>query len=299
MKEKVKINGVVYEIDNIRYMRRNLLYIWFDESVNVPEFTEDMFIEPIELLTRGGDVSGVIEGFTTIYSMKPHSIVLSNDGTIFIEPVIDDGQPIVENNSIDENPPTIDIPKLRDEKISEIKSVCDTYITDGVDVEVEDGYQHFSYTLEDQTNIKDAFDLAVQTGLGVPYHCDGQGCKLYSADDIVKIFVAEKINLTYHTTYFNQLRQYIMTLEDADAIRAIYYGIELPEPYLTNLNQMMDQARLVVNTLLASLQPQESETVEEMNTEKTAEEVATDEVITEEGTEASPTPTEEVGLVDN
>ena len=52
-----------------------------------------------------------------------------------------------------------------------------------------------------------------------------------------------------------------MTLEDADDILAIYYGIELPEPYLTNLNEMMDQAHLVVNTLLSSLNQSPTEEV--------------------------------------
>ena len=262
MKEKVKINGVVYEINNIRYKKSNLLEIWFDENVNVVEFTEDMFAKPIELLTRGDDVASVIEGFKTIYSVKQHLISLSNDGTTFINPVIEDDQPIIENDPMDgQEPPVVDIFKLRDEKISEMRYACDANITNGVDVEVEGGFQHFSYTLEDQTNIKDAFDMAMQTGLAVPYHCDGQGCKLYSTADIVKIFVAEKSNLTYHTTYFNQLRQYIMTLEDADDILAIYYGIELPEPYLTNLNEMMDQAHLVVNTLLSSLNQSPTEEV--------------------------------------
>jgi len=123
-------------------------------------------------------------------------------------------------------------------------------IEDGVDVEIGGEVQHFSYTTEDQNNIKDAFDLAYQTGLDVPYHADGYGCKLYTPEQITMIFIMNKTNLTHHTTYFNQLRMWVETLTDIDEIQSVQYGDALTGEYLENYSLMMEQAQLVISALI-------------------------------------------------
>ena len=305
MKEKVRVDNNVYEIDNIRFLG-NLLEITFDENVDVSALDASAF-SFLTLLTRGDDVCGEYTGYETCYKRDGQKLTLSNDGSTEVTPApAPEPEPDVE-------PETVDIAALRDRKIAELKAACADAITMGVDVEIDGIFQHFSYSLEDQTNIKDAFDLALQTGLAVPYHSDGAPCRLYPPEDIIRIFVAEKSNLTYHTTYFNQARAYIMTLEDANQIQLIQYGMRLPEPYASNLAAMMDQARLVIETLLTpktvattETPTEETATTTEEVTESTvttdepvADETQTDEAVTEEGSEAPPMPTEEVNADDN
>ena len=287
LKEKVKVDENVYEIDNIRFLG-NLLEITFDENVDVSALDASTF-SYLTLLTRGDDVCGEYEGYETCYKVDGQTMTLSNDGSTEETPApAPEPEPDVE-------PEVIDIAALRDRKIAELKAVCNDTITMGVDVEIDGIFQHFSYTLEDQTNIKDAFDLALQTGLAVPYHSDGAPCRLYPPEDIIRIFVAEKSNLTYHTTYFNQARAYIMTLEDANQIQLIQYGMRLPEPYASNLAAMMDQARLVIETLLAPLNnttaTEDEQTSAEVETP--VEETTTTEEVTGEETSTTETQTEE------
>lgn len=299
MKEKVRVGNNVYEIDNIRFLG-NLLEITFDENVDVSALDASAF-SYLTLLTRGDDVCGEYEGYGTCYKVNGQTLTLSSDGSTEEAPApAPEPEPEVE-------PETVDIAALRDRKIAELKAACADAITMGVDVEIDGIFQHFSYSLEDQTNIKDAFDLALQTGLAVPYHSDGAPCRLYPPEDIIRIFVAEKSNLTYHTTYFNQARAYIMTLEDANQIQLIQYGMRLPEPYASNLAAMMDQARLVIETLLTpkTVAAEETTTTEEVTEstvttdEPVADETQTEETVTEEGSEAPPMPTEEVNADDN
>ena len=40
---------------------------------------------------------------------------------------------------------------------------------------------------------------------------------------------------TYHTTYYNALKNYVKSLKDIHQVAAITYGIELPEEYKSDV----------------------------------------------------------------
>ena len=134
-------------------------------------------------------------------------------------------------------------------KIAELSSACQSAIYAGVDV----GEKHYSYTLQDQKNLEDAITIASQTALEVPYHADGESCSLYSYVGLQQIYIAEQINLTQHTTYFNQMKQYIIdTFTDRsmiEGLQGIVYGTELTGTYLDTYNAIMEQSTLIMNTL--------------------------------------------------
>ena len=110
--------------------------------------------------------------------------------------------------------------------------------------------EFFSYNPLDQNNIKEVYELAVQTQKSVPYHSNGNGCKLYSLEQITQIYVQQRINLTQHTTYFNQLKMYITNeLNDKEQIQSITYGDELTGQYLENYNVMVNQTVSIVKSL--------------------------------------------------
>jgi len=65
----------------------------------------------------------------------------------------------------------------------------------------------------------------------IPYHADGELCKFYTPVEI-KMIISEATKWkTYHTTYYNALKNYVKSLNDIHQIMEIQYGIELPEEY--------------------------------------------------------------------
>ena len=125
-------------------------------------------------------------------------------------------------------------------KIDEMNYACSMAITNGCDVELTDGTtEHFALTAEDQINIATA-EKAVQAGAAAfPYHADGKLCRLYPATDIQKIINTATVWKTYHTTYFNHLKQWINRMEDKTEIQGVRYGVELPDDLKASLDSIM------------------------------------------------------------
>lgn len=195
-----------------------------------------------------GSVQGKFNGFTTIYRTFDDDSLkyqLSDDGSVYVEPPEPEPTPEPEPYV-----PTLE--EVQSQKISEFDTLCNQSIVNGVDVEIDGAIEHFSYTDEDQANLDDLMQMAKATMLDQPYHSDGNGCKLYAVEQVVTIYIAEKLNKMHHTTYFNQMKMYIKTLEDKDIITAINYGDALTGEYLENYNLMMTQAKKIIAKLVGT-----------------------------------------------
>lgn len=118
-----------------------------------------------------------------------------------------------------------------------IGKACTAAIEGGVDVETSFGKQHFSYTIEDQSNIKDLIITGIISdyALPLPYHADGHLCDTYQPEDILKIYMALSSNKTYHTTYCNILNAMIAEAKDMDSVKAITYGMEVTDGKYTDV----------------------------------------------------------------
>jgi len=140
-------------------------------------------------------------------------------------------------------------------KLNELSAACEDAISSGVDVTLSDGTtEHFSLEDTDQTNIESIFNAVVLGATEYPYHADDGACKMYAAVDIVSIYVAAKTLVTYHTTYFNAMKQWVNRLETAEEVQAIKYGDELPEDLATSMNEIIANAQVQMNAILAKLQ---------------------------------------------
>lgn len=133
-----------------------------------------------------------------------------------------------------------------------IGKACTAAIEGGVDVETSFGKQHFSYTIEDQSNIKDLIITGIISdfSLPLPYHADGHLCDTYQPEDILKIYMALSSNKTYHTTYCNILNAMIAEAKDMTSVKSITYGMEITnEKYtgvVTKINESKDALLKVV-----------------------------------------------------
>lgn len=134
---------------------------------------------------------------------------------------------------------SLSLSEYRDYKIHELGTVCTENIYKGLDVTTSKGSEHFTYNLEDQYNLKVLSDTAILTKSDLPYHTNGQQCKVYSAKDIITIYATLQRNLLYHTTYCNALNTLVRQAESKEDIQIISYGMEITD---TTIKAKMSEA---------------------------------------------------------
>ena len=147
------------------------------------------------------DDSEIAEKIKTLY--PNFDFVFDDDGNI--SDVVETSEPINEVIS---------------QKKSELSAECEKTIVAGVDV----GDAHYSLTIEDQANIL-AWMAVAQTGKAVPYHQDGQPCRIYTAEEFMKVANAAVAFKTAQTTYCNLLMRQVEAMTDVDEVKAVKYGV--------------------------------------------------------------------------
>lgn len=107
---------------------------------------------------------------------------------------------------------------------------CQDQIYAGTDVTFSSGkVEHFSMTQNDQINIIGLTTMIATGQESVPYHADGEECKIYTAEEATAISNQCLAYKTYHTTYCNLLHCLVNRLETKDDVLGVTYGVSLPE----------------------------------------------------------------------
>jgi len=247
IKEKIQLsNGYMYDIEEI-FSFDNIITIVFPSEIDIKNIISDMSnFKKIVILTRSGLPCGSYENFDTIYKLSGQTLILSNDGSIYVE--------LANPPDVEITNPISTLEDVKNRKIIDLSYQCEQSIYDGVTINVDGVKEKFSYKEVDQMNIKNAYELAIQTKLDIPYHSDNNGCKLYTFEQISQLYVKQQINLTHHTTYFNQLKMYILNeINNKDDVLKITYGDPLTGEYLNNYNTMMQQTLLITQKLKEGL----------------------------------------------
>lgn len=139
-------------------------------------------------------------------------------------------------------------------KLSEISNACNAVIVNGVDIKFGEETVHFNLSIEDQSNINNLFRVVELGGTEYPYQADGGVCRIYTAAEIAAIYIAAQTLITTQTTYHNELKQYVQTLTSAEEVSAIQYGMTLPEPYLTEMNEKLTVAQQQMQAIVGRMQ---------------------------------------------
>lgn len=139
-------------------------------------------------------------------------------------------------------------------KLSEISNACNAVIVNGVDIKFGEENVHFNLSIEDQSNINNLFRVVELGGTEFPYQADGGVCRIYTAAEIAAIYIAAQTFITTQTTYHNELKQYVQTLTSAEEVSAIQYGMTLPEPYLTEMNEKLAVAQQQMQAIVGRMQ---------------------------------------------
>lgn len=176
------------------------------------------------LLNNAGNVFGKYDGFTTLYRELEDGFILSDDGSVYVEPIEPEPEP----------EPEISLDEVKEAKVAEMNDIQQKLIAQGVDVTLSDGStEHFSLTERDQTSL---VGLQAQVAIGsenIPWHTsdEDEHCKFYSNADMAKITSSALSYVTWHVTYFRDLRIFIRSLESKEEVEQVTYGMNIPEAY--------------------------------------------------------------------
>lgn len=164
------------------------------------------------------------------------------------------------------------------QKVSEFSKICQQTIENGADIvfdeaDAENTTEHFDFTTEDQANINSMFNAVLLGATEYPYHSKGNICKVYTKEQISKIYITMQATVTGQISYYNAMKNYLETEfagkrdEESEAqFRAIQYGDPLTGVYLENYNAMMQVANTQVQAIVTNLSAEDQEPVKEPET---------------------------------
>lgn len=197
-----------------------------NKSKNVVELTGDFPVKTtgFTLSRVGKNDNWDYSAYTTIYREIEGVVQFSNDGSVYIEPTpTPEPEPYV---------PTLE--EVKELKLEEMNATQQVTIQQGMDVTLTDGtVEHFTLTDHDQTSL---MGLQAQVAQGVemiPWHTsdEAEHCKFYSNADMALITSTAMEYVTWHVTYFRDLRIYIRSLQTKEEVEAVTYGMDIPEEY--------------------------------------------------------------------
>ena len=117
-----------------------------------------------------------------------------------------------------------DVEQVRAAKLQEIGLACSAAIYAGIDV----GGSHYSLTEHDQTEIMAQYTVVKEGAPAVPYHADGELCRMYPAEEFAALAQAATAHVFYHRTYCNHVNAWIRRA-GLEELASITYGAALPE----------------------------------------------------------------------
>ena len=130
-----------------------------------------------------------------------------------------------------------DVMQVRQAKRQEIGLACSAAIYAGVDM----GELHYSLTEHDQLEIKAQYDTVKEGAAAVPYHADGELCRMYPAEEFAAVAQAATAHVFYHRTYCNHVNTWIDRAE-LEELDGIVYGVDLPEDLAQRMAALISAA---------------------------------------------------------
>ena len=173
--------------------------------------------------------------------------ILTSDGIPRYKLV--DGKPVLRSEEEINNDR---LPIIKNQKINELRVVNDNAINSGTTVILSTGEESFTYSLADQSNISEMYYAVLGGAEKYSYHQNGGNCRMFDAKDIVMLYSTLSMYKTGLLTYYNQLKQYVNSLNDIDSINNVVYGQELTGEYLEKYNYLMTENKAQMEKVMNS-----------------------------------------------
>lgn len=190
------------------------------------------------LINDVGSVYGKYEDFTTLYKEIEGGFVLSDDGSVYVEP-----EPVPEPEPYE---PSLE--EVQEAKVQEMNGAQQAAIQEGINVKLTDGaVEHFTLTDHDQTSLVGLQAKVLEGEDSIPWHTsdEAEHCKFYSNVDMALITTAAMEYVTWHVTYFRDLRIYIRSLKEKTEVEVVTYGMTIPEAYQSEPLKAMIAAQAI------------------------------------------------------
>lgn len=124
--------------------------------------------------------------------------------------------------------------QAKQRKINEISLTSQSMIINGV----EFNGKRYRLNTTDQINMS-ALSSMAQMGNKVPYHADGEICRIFEPEEMVQLAQTATSWIVYHTTYFNLLKHQILEYDNLEDVEKVYYGIKLKDEYQQIINTIV------------------------------------------------------------
>lgn len=236
-------SGFAFMMDDIivqRYYDFTTLYKK-EEDKYILSDDGSVYVEPTPIVTFVAGNGGALEG-ETVFEVEKYSEItvptpIANENYIFVgwDNQIPKRGSVTESATYTATFEYVEpIESIRENKISELNVIQQEVIANGTDVMLSDGtVQHFTATEHDQTSLLGLTAMIAQGMQQIPWHCADKnvGCQFYSVEDANIIINGVSGWVTFHVTYYRDLRRMILNMDDADAIRNLEYGVVIPEEY--------------------------------------------------------------------
>lgn len=203
-------------------LQENVVTLKFDSEMEVSTAGFDLYNEE----TCKTDIGvGFYRMFTTIYrndttTAEYNGYQLSNDGSIYVEP--EPTQPYE---------PTLE--ELKESKISEMKTAEEKVLSNGIDVTISTGTEHFPLGDKDMLYLLGLQSMVASGQENIPWHNgnESEPCKFYSNSDMAKIQETAMSFVVYHETRLRDLTRFINSLTDKDSVKSITYNTTIPSEF--------------------------------------------------------------------
>ena len=137
--------------------------------------------------------------------------------------------------------------------LDDVSAKGEAEIYAGTGVVLSDGTSEvFTYTNHDQANLTVAaitVDKLDDLTLLVPYHEHLKECKLYTAKDILIIYMTLRMMAVEVQTRVNMLKNYIRTINDKATLMTINYNTPLPDEWKAKYDAIISASMEILETL--------------------------------------------------
>ena len=130
-----------------------------------------------------------------------------------------------------------DAAQVREAKRQEMGLACSAAIYAGFEL----GGSRYSLAEHDQTEIMAQYAAVKEGAAAVPYHADGELCRMYPAEEFTALAQAATAHVFYHRTYCNHLNAWI-DRAGLEELTDIAYGDELPEDLVEHMAGVLSSA---------------------------------------------------------
>lgn len=112
----------------------------------------------------------------------------------------------------------------------------------GMDATTSKGTEHFSLTDNDQINLSNLVEQIKNGVAQVPYHADGQLCRMFTAEEMTGVYQAAVQYIAYNTTLCNHLLTWVRRCTTVVDVNAIAYNSTLPDDLKKNMDMILGGA---------------------------------------------------------